>query len=82
MAAAEVLTIHLQLTTLLRRSRIVGAIVREEHRKFWIGGSCLIEHLFDELRILIGAYGKRGADGIVVTFGCHLGKFIETEAIA
>ena len=42
----------------------------------------MIEHLFDELRILIGAYGKRGADGIVATFGCHVGKFIETKAIA
>lgn len=42
----------------------------------------MIEHLFDELRVLIRTYGKRGANSIVATFGCHLGKFIETEAIA
>ena len=80
-AAAEVLPVHSQLAAFARGFVVVGAEVLEHGRDPGLRRGAL-DFLANDLRILIGAHRKRGADALEAAFRGYSRGFLQAKAIA
>ena len=80
-ATAVVLAIHSKRAASARGLVVVGAEVLEDACNSGALGRSL--HFFlDDLGVLIGAYGKRGADAVEALLSGHPRRFLESQPIA
>ena len=80
-AAAEVLPVHSQFAAFARGLVIVGSEVLEHGRDPGLRRGAL-DFLANNLRILIGAHRKRGADALEAAFRGYSRGFLQAKAIA